>query len=250
MAILTHDESVIQLSSNVQGYRYHWTTGFMPAVGMTSVTNVLKSMSGGGTQALKTRLAIQTAEVRTNDPDDPTTLGTERSGDGEWNSSEIDLTTPLEDKLYFRLGVAYKAAAVGDAWATVSSQVAIQCSGKLLGSASKRLVAPDTSTYYEAITDWIPALMAAKVIGALSVKGDADFRAGLAYQVADTSVGSPDSWADCSDTAAGTEEWNTGELTITYSATPEYWVRFGVRYTCNSGTNCQGDVAVTIGVVE
>ena len=230
---------------------HSWYTDWMPAIGVDAVKAVFKVKAAGGNRDIVVQPIIQTAKVRTNDPDAPSLLGaTALTGAGEASPNTIDISNATAGKQFVRFGMAYKAASTGgEAMADVSLQVCLKVYGKLVATKTLQLVAPDTSNYYTPITDWLPSMMVSKAKAALVVtQATGNFKVSLAYQKAATSVESPGSWSALGS-LYGSGEDNTSDQTLSYGNPSEAWVRLGIRYTMDGeGTNGQGVVTASVGV--
>ncbi len=227
---------------------YEWFTDWMPAAGMDKVKFVIKVKASSGSATFEAQPAIQTAAVRTNVPDSPTTCGaTSQGGDGESVTSSIDISATTGPKYFVRFGVAYKVQAAGEAQADVSLQVCAETFGKIISIKTATLLAPDTSTYYQPLTGWMPTSMVSKFKAAFIIQNpSADFRCALAWQFASTSVQQPGSWSN-SGTWYSSGEQGTGEV----SATPgsnEMWVRAGIACKSNSASNVNATVTASVAI--
>jgi len=221
----------------------------MPAIGVDKIKSIVKAKGKGGARDLKVQLAVQSAPVRTNNPGDPALLGNSHVANGEWVSNVIDITGTTGSAQYVRFGIAYAANSdAGEAYATVSLEVFLQVEGEIVGTKTLQLIAPDTSFRYAPVTDWVPAMAASKVKAAIVItEAAANFKVGLAYQLATTSIEQTGNWTACTDSTAGTGERNTGELVVTTSS-DEAWVRFGFRYKMDSGSDGQCVATAAVGI--
>jgi len=231
-------------------YRYEPVTNWAPAVGVDYIRAIMKIKSKGGLQDLSVRPAIQVTTAVPADPDDWAGFGADPllTNAGAESSARVDVTATTASKMFYRLGVAYKAGASGEASGDVSLQAAVETYGKIAGVLKDlHLVAPDTSSYYLPIGGWMPTLMVSKIKAAIILtQASANLRVGLAYQLAPHVVESPSAWADVGSTY-GSGVNNTGEQSITVSDN-EMWVRLGLLYTMTSGSNGQGIATVLGGV--
>jgi hypothetical protein len=242
-------ESTRRLNTNSTTQRFEYLTEWMPAVGMDYVRCVYKVKGSSGAQDLNIQPAYQVAAVRTNSPDAPTTYGTGYSGNGEWVTANTDISAGTASYQYIRFGLAYKAAAAGDAQADVTMQVCAEVYGKIVATKTLSLVAPDTADrYFTPISGWLPSSMVTKVKAALVVaQPSANFKAALAYQLAATSVENPGAWS-MAGSEYGTGERNTGEQAVTYATPQEMWIRLGVKCVMDAGVNGSGVVTVSAGI--
>ncbi len=247
---LSPDVTKRLITTLAAAYRFEPYTDWASAVGFDYVRVVMKIRSKGGAQDLSVRPAIQTTPVVPADPDDWAAFSTDPllTNAGAESSSRVDLTATTASKMFYRLGVAYKAGAAGEASGDVSLQAAAEVYGKIVGILKdQHIVAPDTSSYYMPIGGWMPTLMVTSIkAGIVLTQASANLRVGLAYQLAPHVVESPSAWTDAGSTY-GSGVNNTGEQAITVSDN-EMWVRLGLKYTMTSGTNGQGIATVFAGV--
>jgi len=233
------------LNCNSTSVRHAWYTEWLPAVGVEAVRLVLKNKSVVGN--FRAKVSIQTAGVRTDNPDAPD--DTQGSGylTGAGEQYELlDLSTVTPSKFFIRFGLAYSATDTTYSEADAAMQISFGTKGGAVrGSVSKHLVAATTTSRYLEVTPWMPALEVTKYRGAYVItKADANFQSRLAYQTASTSIQSPESWASTDSFQSGNLEECSGELTPTI--TGKMWIRFGLEYSCASGSDQGADVSVAI----
>jgi hypothetical protein len=217
--------------------RYEWFTDWTAAAGADKVKYVLKNKTVSG--ALTTQLAIQVAECRTNAPDAPATLGSSLTGAGEQTAAPIDITVNTASKAWVRFGVAYSSASEGSA--TVSLQICLETYGKAVGSTTVSLVAPDTSSYFLPVSEWLPTPMVSKAKAVFAIQQpSAQFQCRMAHRFATTSVQTPSAWSS-GDSFHSTGELCTGEIAVTPGSN-EMWVQFGIEYRSFSGVNANAIV--------
>ncbi len=226
-------------------------TEWVPAMGLDDVKVVWKQKA----QEIKTsgdfevRPAIQTASVRTTEPDDWSTLGTAVAGNDE-TCDEFDIATTTVDKFFVRFGVAYKLstnAVQGEA--DVSLQVSYNSCGRIVGGKTETFSTNTVSDQMRPVTGWIPAVGVAKVKAAIIVQcGSATFRGRLTYRTADTSSENPNGWTDI-DSPHSDGEHNTNEINIASALIDKMWVQFGIRYDLSSsGTWTTGTISTAVSV--
>ncbi len=238
----------LSTSSNLD--RFEWFTDWMPAVGMDKAQFVMKSKAGVGAQNLIVQPAIQTAVVRTNLPDAPATCGqTSKTGDGEAVSALTDISGSTASKYFVRFGMAYKAAAAGEASADVSLQVCAETFGKIVATKTVSLISPDDSIYYQPVTDWMPTAMFSKLKAVFVLQNaSGDFRCALGWQFASTSVEQPGSW---SNTGTWYDSTNPERCTGEVSAIPganEMWGRAGIAFKSNTDSITQATVTASVAI--
>jgi len=236
-----------RLRANSAAYvNYEWFTDWMPCPGLDTVRALIKIMNADS--GFEARFAFQTAEVRTDDPGDPTFLGGDdyHTGEDEYCTNDLDISAYTADAFFVRFGIAYKTDAQS-VWqaADVSFQAAYGVKGNVVGKASQEVIAPDDTYRNMVISDWVPALSADSFKVALVVNcgDDTDFYTKLAYQTAAGNTETPDAW-----TGGGTED--TGDRqdceTVSTSTSNKMWVRFGVAYKADGSTNLSGYITAAV----
>lgn len=248
-------ETIQRLQHASTTVRYAWFTEWRPAIGVDKAKVVIKVRATAGAQTLSVQPAIQVAAVRTNNPDAATTFGSAQSGAGELVTANEDISGTTVGKSFVRFGVAYKAEANGEAQADVSVTICLETYGKIVATKTLQLIAPgvfDTAgPYYAPISGWLPSPMVSKIAAAfVNTNVTGTFKVGLVYQLANTSVENPGSWSAVVGGLFGSGEAHTAsEYAVTYSATPEMWVRLGIKYlNDSSGANNQGVVTVSVAI--
>lgn len=225
---------------------YEWFTDWIPCTGVDGARTVLRIAAINGN--FQGRVVYQTATVRTNKPNGPTT-------DDGWNTSEgayyheFDLTTVTDDYFFIRFGVEFSGHTSTLGSADVSLQVAYRAKGMHRGSISKNLIALDTAANLiqrEIITDWIPASEVSKFNAAYVVsEADANFQFRYAYQTAATTVEEPDAWTSVGSwNTSGDQEDNLNDQSPTVSS--KMWVRFALEYSCASLKNQRANVSTVL----
>ena len=220
-------------------------TEWMLAIGVDTawITQKVTNMSA---VALNYQPIIQTARVRTSKPNAAVLLDTSRTTVIESCTGSEDVHTSTEGQMYFRLGQSYKATAAGLAKADVAFQAVYNQCGKLAGSWSGHLEATTTDERFQAVTGWMPATEAEKVMMALiiaSLTGTIEFM--LTWRTATTSTESPNAWLVTPNAEAAwhTANEETTTAQITAAVTTDMWIQFGLRYKLTGGTFGQADVA-------
>lgn len=239
------------LVSTSTSYVYEWFTDWMPAIGLDTVRATIKHKAAAA--AFQTKFAIQTANVRTNNPNAAATLETSpTAGAGERVAGDtpgnIDITNSTAGTLFVRFGVAYSLSSAGIGDADVSMQLAYDACGRMIGSASAEVLAPDSGNSFLPVTGWMPAIHVSKFKAALVVTGSGSvFKTRMAVQTATTSVESPNAWTTDLDTwRTGDLEVNTGEITPSIGS--HMWVRIGVLYIAYSGSNLRAQISCAVGI--
>ncbi len=123
----TTPEQQASLSTTTTANAIHWFTGWMLVVGLDKLKATIKNRSIIGTATFQTQLAMQTAAVRTDNPDTPLTLDSALQGAGERCSGVEDVAANTDDVFWVRFGVAYalQAGQSGFAQAEVAFQLSI-----------------------------------------------------------------------------------------------------------------------------
>jgi len=226
--------------------QYEWFTAWMPAIGFDSVQGVLKNKALTGN--FESRMALQTAAIRADNPDTPVLLESSYQGSGERCSTVLNVAGDTDDKYFVRLGVAYHLSSAGNpGQADVSLELAYNACGKIIGGDVAQLFVPGTTSQYRPFTGWIPASHAAKVKAALVVlNSSANFRCQLAMRTATTSREATGSWSSNLEALwhSGDGEFNTGEISLSNGSV--FWVQFGLEYQLSSGSNGQASVSMSV----
>ncbi len=217
-------------------------TPWKPLVGTDSVTALIRrtALVKEGTGDLQVHLAVQTADVRTTDPDAwSTSYGSWYTDAGVDCTGALDISSLTADKLWIRYGLAYKATSsslsLGEVCAAL--QLAWTSAGQVVGGATVELSTSTSTDFYQATTEWIPYAWADKVkFGLILSNRQGNLEVQVACQTAEEDVESPDAWSSVSGSSARSAngEWCSGELDLT--ATGKMWIRFGIRYKATSGS--------------
>lgn len=229
---------------------YEWFTDWMPCVGMDSMRAVMK-IKASSNAYFQGQICIQVASVRTDEPDQPILKDSQRTGNGEWCTGNLDISADTDDKMFIRFGVAYNyQSAQSQSSSTVELEVTYQQCGEIVAAATHQLTTMTTDAQYIAITGWLPAHFVDKVKAAVVCNGlTGNFRWRLAYRTAGTSKDSPNAWGNVTDANAPYQsgETNTNDLAITNTGI--MWVQIGIAYFLSTGSTLgQATVAAAIGV--
>lgn len=220
--------------------QYAWFTGWMLATGVDTIRAVMKVKNATGT-SFQAQPAIQTAAVRTDAPGAASALGSLQTGNTEYNTQNVTVSTVTSGALWFRLGVAYQSSTAGLTQADVGLGASFQQFGGLLDSRTVELTANDTSLQVAVLTRWFPAVFFSKikaVFAATGALGGTAFQFQLAIQSAPTSIEQPGTWSllgSAQAVGSSSVEVNLGELAPA-SAVTDMWLRVGVVYNLSSGT--------------
>jgi hypothetical protein len=232
-------------------------TDWMPGVGLDTVKMVIKRKSvqlAGTAPTYNVKPAIQVALVRPDNPDDwvvITGVGP-YGGPGESNTGEMSVAATTAGKFFVRLGVSYYlgGTAPTNGQADVEVQVSYVSCGSIVGSMSQDLQAFNTTTdSHVAITGWIPAIDADKVVAAFVISNLVNnFRCLLAYRKATTSIQVPSVWASLEGSTyrTGNNETTTGEITLAVGA--EMFVQFGLAFSQGTAGQAPGEASVSTSV--
>ncbi len=214
-----------------------WVSG----TGLDTVVALLRrtALTREGAGDVQVKLAIQTAAVRTTDPDDWTGLGSWYSNDGVDCTGSVDVSSYTAGKLHVRFAIMYRASAstlsAGEVCAAL--QVAWCSLGRVVGGRTTTLTTSTSTDFYETFTDWIPYAWVDEVkMGLIVTDRQGNLQVQVAYQTAEAEVEDMDAWANVPGSSAQSSdgEWCTGELDL--QATGKMWIRFGLRYQATSGS--------------
>ena len=247
-AVAPRTERIIAQSTNPVVLPF---TGWMSAVGFGEIKaalllRALQVTSG----SMEAELAIQTAEVRTDDPDNwATVAGLSQSGAGGTCSADISVATTTAGKMWVRFGLSFKlttgSTAPGAADATLA--LAYAACGSLVGAWSGQLTTTVTSDSFIALTPPVPALLADKIKAALIVQSvSGNFRCRIVVRYFVLTPEAAGAWTNTSNTdVTGADERNTGELTLTNGT--NMYVQVGLAYSSSTAAFAQADVSVSVG---
>ena len=233
----TSPESQVHLSTTTTDPTYHWF-GWMPAIGLDHVKAVLRSHAVSGN--FQVRLAMQTALIRTEQPEAPTTLDQLLVGDGERCTGVISVADSTSTKFFVRFGVAYSLSS-GSALGQADLSFAVshtQC-GQLVGGRSLSLASCTSADAVATVTGFVPAILVQKVKAVTvcrSLTGNFQFK--LCYRTATTSKENPSAWTALTN-YEGAGEFDSGDLALNVDSS--MYVQFGILYHSSSGA---GDAQV------
>lgn len=226
---------------------YAWYTSWLPAIGMDSVKGVLQNRNHDGN--FQSRLAVQTAAVREDNPDAPTTLEAGWLGNSERCTGVVDLTSYTGPKMLVRLGVAYNLS-TGSNLGSADTHLELTYNnfGRIVTRKDLRLHTPDTANYYEPLTGFLPAVHVAKAKASLVITdASANLQTRLAWRAATIGPQSPGSWSTTWDTwHSSSGEFATGELTPSVST--DMFIQIGLQHSMTSGTHGVGLVHAVVAV--
>lgn len=217
-------------------------TDFMATIGLDLIRAVYNVRQLTGT--FQYQLAYQTAVARTDNPDAWVLIDSLRNGTTPLCTGDLSLS--LGGKWYIRFGLMYnELTAPGLSQAYCGLQLTWNACGQVVGGGTYQLAAPDTGPYYQTVSGWMPACMAAKQRAAfIASQTGANFRYKLAFQTA-VDVNTPNAWATVDADHNGDGELATSDLTTTNIATVQ-WVRFAIQYWSTAGAS-QGNVTIAVG---
>ena len=189
-----------------------------------------------GTGGIEFYAAVQLADVRSDNPDDWTTVGTAESGAGDKCLGNLPMPTGHTASFLVRFGVGYKlTGSATHAQADVGLQVSYNQCGNVVGARTMQLDAASTDGRIETLTGWLPAVGVSKVRAAYVVSDLAGgFPCRLTYRTASDIPESPSAWSTAIDsyrTANG--EYNTDDISLMLSNA--VWVQLGMLYNSSSG---------------
>lgn len=233
------------------GLKIESMTPWVPCVGLDNIRALLllRALSGN----FQCRLAIQTAEVRTDKPNAWVLLDQMTTADR--CSGTLDISANTAGNMYVRFGVAYNLSSGTDYGAAeVQLLVSYSACGTIYGSTTLQLLSPDTNTYYAPLWDWIPIEEVPKFrFGVIQSGTDNGFKAEITYRTATIEPeGVTVAWGTVVLDAfvTGDDERCTGDLTLptasTGSVAGKMWVQPGIGYS-SSGGGANGTVTVIIG---
>ena len=237
-----------RLNAPTSSPEVEWFTGWRPCVGMDTVLAAVR-IRAAKTDYFLAKVAVQVATVRTNEPDDYTTLGESAidvtSGSGE-SLVLLSLTSTTPGKAFVRFGIEYNSSS-GVSSADVDMDIAFLQCGDVAGAATLQLFSTTTTSQFVALTGWLPALLVQKVTMALMISSKTGSpTCQLAYRTAELTTDEPGAWdvvpAGSSYSTEG--DHNTGDLTVSLSTV--MWVQLGLKYVSSSGDG-QMTVAASVG---
>lgn len=229
-----------------------WFTDWLPAIGLDESMFVFKARAATSGN-FEAQVIMQTASVRTDEPDPTSNLGTGQTTSGgtsfSYNPGVQGISASTAGKMFVRFGVAYKfASGESQCSADVELEVSYKQCGDLVGAATHQLSTVTTDDQYVAITPWLPGILVDKVKAALIINSlTGNFRCRLAYRTAPTSKESPSGWNLVTDANAPytAGEFCTSDLPVTVGS--NMCIQFGLMYDLSAAGSGQATVAAVIG---
>lgn len=232
---------------------YFPVTAWIPATGVDKVKFVIKRKSvqtNGVAPTFNVKAAVQVCPVRVDNPDNWQEIAGvgPYSGAGESCTGEIDVSATTEDQLFVRFGVSCYLGGTTpvNGQADLEVQVSYVSCGGIVGTFTQELRTYNTTTdAYVAVTGWIPAIDAAKVIAAIVLTGIAgNFRCQLAYRTAETRTQDPGSWTNLEAGYHNVNESNTTLLDL--SITDKMFVQFGLAFSQSTAGSSPGQATASV----
>ncbi|MFA6958393.1 MAG: hypothetical protein WC538_21205 [Thermoanaerobaculia bacterium] len=226
-------------------------TDWVLATGVDTAKVVWRNV---GSTTLTTQPAYQTAPVRTDKPDYPQALGvTTLATNNEAITSNVSLSSATSAKFWIRFGILYKATSGTFGTGNVWMQATLDAWGQIVTrEASLQLAAETTTSEFQAVTPWMPAIFADKVKFALAFPQQTNLYIRPVFQTSTTLPGKDTSNWD--STNMGSEITTVGETCtaeLPSLGTPfaaKMWVRFGIQYRSNVAGRAEGNVIVSVAV--
>lgn len=244
--LLTNPISV-RLVALSTSFVQHWCTSWLEATGLDSVMAAVKAADASANFGYQ--LVMQTAAVRTDNPDQPSTLGSLQTGAGSYVTTAQDVSQSTASKLWVRFGLGYKiTTGSGPEQADVNFQLQYTRCGKMVGAWAGQVVATQGTTgLMQAVSGWIPSMQVTKIkAGFIVNSATSNLRVRLVYRLAGANQESPTAWSPLGSVLSPGENC-TGELTPTIG-TQDMWVQIGLEYSSSDANLAQGYVAVSVGV--
>lgn len=245
-------------TSSTSDEQFEPFTDWIPAIGVDNVQLVIKRKSvqlEGTAPTWNVQPAIQVALVRPDNPDAWavfTGTGSPYVGAGESQTDVQSIAGTTGGKMFVRFGVNYYLGGTSPTYGEADVEVVTaytQC-GHLVGAMTQELQVFNTTTdSYVAITGWLPAIEAQKVVAAFVISGLlGNFRCQLAYRTAIASIQVPSSWALLEGAVYRTAngETTTGEITL--SITSKMYVQFGIAFSQSTAGSAPGQATVSTSV--
>lgn len=232
---------------------FYPVTGWISATGVDKVKFALKRMAvqlAGISPTFNVKVAVQVAQIRTDNPGNWQEIAGvgPYTGAGEDCTGEIDVSATTEDQLYVRFGVSCYLGGTTptNGQADMEVQVSYVSCGGIVGTFTQELQVYNTVTdTYTAVTGWIPAVDAAKVIAAFLLSGrSGNFECVLAYRAASTRTSAPDAWSKLEATYHSSDESTTTLLDL--SITGKMFVQFGIAYRQSAASSTTGQATVSV----
>lgn len=155
-----------------------------------------------GGSSLVSRLRMQTASVRTDEPDawadvmNGQTVALEITGADDTCTGDVDIASALTDKMYARFGVGTKMTAVGaPAMADVGLAVSALAAGRVVANWAGTVVATSATPLVTPISEFESTTRVASILGSLQAfSPGTSLEVKLAWRTAEWSTGQVGSW--------------------------------------------------------
>lgn len=237
----------VRLAALSTTFVYWWGTPWREAIGLDTVMAAIKAADASTN--FNWQLAIQTAAVRTDNPDQPATLGTAQTGVGPYVTTALDISQTTGSKMWVRFGLAYKiGTGAGPEQGDIDLQLQYTQCGKMVATFANQVVATQGSTgLVTVISDWIPSMQVTKIKPAFVINSaTTNLRVRLVYRTSGAVRESPSAWSTLGSLQSAGETC-PGELSPTIG-TQDMWVQIGLEVSSSDANLAQGFVAVAVGV--
>jgi hypothetical protein len=230
-----------------------WFTEWLPAIGLDDVMIVFRARQATSAY-FEGQLIMQTASVRTDQPNAISNVGSGQTSNGTgnsftYNTGVLDISASTAPVMWVRFGVAYKySTAQAQASADVDVEVSYKQCGDMAGAATHQLSTTTVDDQFVAITPFLPGILVDGVKAALIINSlTGNFRCRLAYRLAATSKEQPGTWTAVTDANAPYTggEVCTGDLAVTVGS--NMWIQFGILYDLSSTGTGQASVSAAVG---
>ena len=230
--------SSLRLNADGTTVRFQPTTQWMPVASYRSWSfNLLMRAEVG---SMRARPAVQLAEIRADNPDDPIALGSfdTTAGHHYQAPSLVDVTK----RMYWRFGIQYSSSNSAVAEADLGLNVQYDSVGKVLRPTSVQIQPISSSSSdvsLHTVSGWSPAIVADHMKAAVVVQSSQNKNLDVAlFRRVANDPNSPSQWSQVS----GWEDTNTGNTEIIVgqsdlSVGSHSWVQLGL------GTRTTGDPA-------
>lgn len=230
-------------------------TDWMLGIGVDYVRMVIKRKNvqvAGGAPTINFKPAMQVAQVRPDDAlayVDIAGIGP-YAGAGESQTSEQNIATTTAANFWVRFGVSYYLGGTTptSGQADVEAQVSYTACGSMVGSMTQELqVYNTTSNSFVAISGWVPAVDADKVVAAFVITNiGSNFQCQLAYRTAATSIQATSVWNLIGTVQNANGETATTELALSLSG--QMFVQFGLAFSQSAAGAAPGRASVSTAV--
>lgn len=211
-----------------------------------------------GGSSLVSRLRMQTAAVRPDEPDpwtdvmDGQSVALEITGATDSCTVDVDIATALADKMYARFGVGTKMTATGaPAMADVGLAISALAAGRVVANWTGTVVATSSTALFTPISEFEAATRIASFLGTLQAfSPGANVEVKLAWRTAEWSTGQVGSWnVFGSGVSSGTPD---RVITHTPSLGNNFFVQLGVAAALTGGatTPVSTQVRAVVGLVH